>query len=500
MRYVPRSPWFRAALVFPSVVAVVALLWWRGPDWGLVARAFNLVDWAWIVFAIGLNLAVGAGAVARLAADDRPGARPATAAFRPGLLRLLDRAAGERGAARPDRGARARRRPAAPSSSRSRDDRHARRHGLRPPALRPLSGAPARGIRLLDGEDPALGGDESGHRAGARDHALHARLRDRAAGHRHRASTSAGHCADCSSWPGRPGGARSPLPAAGRSCSKPRLGPAAVRGLCVDARLQHPRAASGGGARAAADERRDDLPLWPGNFGLLQAAVALPLVQYGVAYSTGFAYAIVLQFVEMSVGVGVGLIFLAREGLSFAMLRHMPDASEFEAADEKRSEPRRRRPVRALACPASLKGVLSAATAAAALAAGLRESGAQAEELPVADGGEGTAEALWLALGGDWLESEVHDAFGRPRNARLASSPGRVGRRRGCGRRSSRSASARTARSLQPRLRRARRCRARRGADGSGARARRNRNDGCGARASWRSSRIFACRPASPVT
>ena len=61
MRYVPRSPWFRAALVLPSLVAVVVLLWWRGPDWDLVARAFNLVDWAWIVFAIGLNLAVGAG-------------------------------------------------------------------------------------------------------------------------------------------------------------------------------------------------------------------------------------------------------------------------------------------------------------------------------------------------------------------------------------------------------------------------------------------------------
>ncbi len=64
-------------------------------------------------------------------------------------------------------------------------------------------------------------------------------------------------------------------------------------------------------------------PLWPGNFGLLQAAVALPLVQYGVAYSTGFAYGLVLQAVEMSVGVGVGLVFLAREGLSFATLRRM---------------------------------------------------------------------------------------------------------------------------------------------------------------------------------
>jgi len=67
-------------------------------------------------------------------------------------------------------------------------------------------------------------------------------------------------------------------------------------------------------------------PLWPGNIGLLQAAVALPLVQYGVAYPTGFAYGLVLQVIEMSVGVGVGLIFLAREGLSFATLREMPEA------------------------------------------------------------------------------------------------------------------------------------------------------------------------------
>ncbi len=69
-------------------------------------------------------------------------------------------------------------------------------------------------------------------------------------------------------------------------------------------------------------------PLWPGNIGLLQAAVALPLVQYGVAYSTGFAYALVLQVVEMSVGVGVGLIFLAREGLSFATLRDLPEPED----------------------------------------------------------------------------------------------------------------------------------------------------------------------------
>ena len=74
-------------------------------------------------------------------------------------------------------------------------------------------------------------------------------------------------------------------------------------------------------------------PLWPGNVGLLQAAVALPLVSYGIDYAHGFAFGIGLQAIEASVGVGVGLIFLAREGLSFAMLRHMPD-SELEAAPE----------------------------------------------------------------------------------------------------------------------------------------------------------------------
>ena len=67
--------------------------------------------------------------------------------------------------------------------------------------------------------------------------------------------------------------------------------------------------------------------------------------------------------------------------------------------------------MRALACPASLKGVLGAAEAARAIAAGLRRAGAEAEELPVADGGEGTA----LALGARLLRRcPVHDAFGSP--------------------------------------------------------------------------------------
>jgi uncharacterized membrane protein YbhN (UPF0104 family) len=71
-------------------------------------------------------------------------------------------------------------------------------------------------------------------------------------------------------------------------------------------------------------------PLWPGNIGLVQAAVALPLVAYGVAYARGFAFGIGLQAIEASVGIGIGLIFLAREGLSYAMLRDIPGATEPE--------------------------------------------------------------------------------------------------------------------------------------------------------------------------
>lgn len=74
---------------------------------------------------------------------------------------------------------------------------------------------------------------------------------------------------------------------------------------------------------------------------------------------------------------------------------------------------------RALACPDSLKGVLPAAEAAAALAEGLRGGGVEADECPVADGGEGTAAVLAAVLGGDWRFADVVDPLGRPRRARF---------------------------------------------------------------------------------
>jgi glycerate kinase len=79
----------------------------------------------------------------------------------------------------------------------------------------------------------------------------------------------------------------------------------------------------------------------------------------------------------------------------------------------------------ALASPTSLKGVLSPVEAAAHLAAGLRRvDGVEAYELPVADGGEGTAEVLHAAVGGDWRTAVVSDALGRPIAARWLLLPG----------------------------------------------------------------------------
>jgi uncharacterized protein (TIRG00374 family) len=83
-------------------------------------------------------------------------------------------------------------------------------------------------------------------------------------------------------------------------------------------------------------------PFWPGNVGIVQVAIASALVGYGVPYSVGVAYGFGLQAIEASVGIGVGLLFLAREGLSFAMLRVMPTADQAELLREERGQDERR--------------------------------------------------------------------------------------------------------------------------------------------------------------
>ena len=78
---------------------------------------------------------------------------------------------------------------------------------------------------------------------------------------------------------------------------------------------------------------------------------------------------------------------------------------------------------RVVCCPDSLKGVLSASAAADALAAGVERAGGAAERIPLADGGEGTAEALHAALGGEWRSARVSDPLGRPVDARFLLLP-----------------------------------------------------------------------------
>jgi glycerate kinase len=67
--------------------------------------------------------------------------------------------------------------------------------------------------------------------------------------------------------------------------------------------------------------------------------------------------------------------------------------------------------------------VLSAAAAARAVAAGLARSGLDADEAPMADGGEGTSTALCAALEGEWRCVSVSDPLGRPVDARFAVLP-----------------------------------------------------------------------------
>ena len=81
--------------------------------------------------------------------------------------------------------------------------------------------------------------------------------------------------------------------------------------------------------------------------------------------------------------------------------------------------------MRILVAPDKFKGSLGAEEVAARIAAGLRTILPQAEiEIrPVADGGEGTADAIRRAHQGEWVECPAHDALGREIRARYATLP-----------------------------------------------------------------------------
>ena len=341
-----RSRWVQAAGLVLTFVAVGVLLWWRGPDWNVVYHAFDFVNWAWIVFAFVLNLA---SVVARSLAwqltivqaldpPDPPYNRVFSAfsigllgnAALPGRIGELARVAVLRRRL-PEHG------PGTSAALVGTVFAH-RLFDVIPAlilvgyvlttakipswAFTSLIVLGVVGVGLFAA---AVVSARRGHRMPADEDGRVRRLLGMA-----RQGLSV---------------MKAPAPAAGAILLQSLGWFLQLLAVYVAMRafdIHAPLAAAG--LVLLLMNVATIFPLWPGNIGLLQAAVALPLAQYGVAYSTGFAYGLVLQVMEMSVGVGLGLVFLAREGLSFATLRDMPEVVELadESPDEL-AEPERRR-------------------------------------------------------------------------------------------------------------------------------------------------------------
>jgi glycerate 2-kinase len=74
-----------------------------------------------------------------------------------------------------------------------------------------------------------------------------------------------------------------------------------------------------------------------------------------------------------------------------------------------------------LVAPDSFKGTFRASEVAAAIGRGIERAGRMPPDLcPVADGGDGTTDALLPALGGETTAAEAHDPLGRPLTAGFA--------------------------------------------------------------------------------
>ena len=338
-----QNTWWRLAVVLALIAITIVMLWWRGPEWGLVADAFRLVEWTWIFAAIGLNLLSAASralawhtVVKQALPEHAPPFERTFSAFGIGLLAnaVLPARTGELARV----AVLTRRLP--------------RGRGYTATLLgtvfthRLFDVIPAMLLVvyvLLTARIPhwaltsiaiaaAIGGILLVFAL------ITSRLRKPVAeelSRLRRLLAMARNGLDV---------LRSPAAAALAiffQCLGWLLQLLAVwvamRAFDIDAPL--PAA----GLVLLLMNIATIFPLWPGNIGLLQAAVALPLVSYGVPYTTGFAYGLGLQMLEMSVGVGVGIVFLAREGISFATLRHMPDQTEPQLRVVTEEEPARAR-------------------------------------------------------------------------------------------------------------------------------------------------------------
>ncbi len=346
---IPRSPWTRWGIAIAFLCGVGALLWWHGPHWADFGDAFRAVDWKWVVVAVGLNLL---SVVARAAAWDtvihsampppHPRLSLVFSAFSVGLLAnaVLPGRVGE----------------FARVAVLSR--RMNGRQGLLPTlvgtvfAHRVFDLVPV-GILvvwvLATAKIPGWAFTSLAivlsvgvglflfAFATAR---VHGRTRLEGMGTVMRVVTMARHGLGVMRR-FRPAALAISGQCAGWTC---QLFAVWTAMLAFDIHEALPAA----GLVLLLMNVATIVPLWPGNVGLVQAAIALPLVQYGVPYGKGFAFGLGLQAIEASVGIGFGLIFLGHEGLSFAGLREMPGAATAEVSDaQAREEPPEREPARA---------------------------------------------------------------------------------------------------------------------------------------------------------
>jgi uncharacterized membrane protein YbhN (UPF0104 family) len=327
-----RSPWLRGALVVVVLAAAVAAIWWRGPDWGQVWHAFDFVSWRWVILAVFINyLSVVARSlswqltIAQALPEPHPKYREVFSAFCVGLFgnAVLPARAGELARVAVLR-------------------RHMPDHGEGTTATlvgsvfaHRLFDLPAVALLvlyvLLTAKIPhwavtslvLFGLVAIALLAVA---LLSARHRDQ----RRPSLDDAGAIRRIVTMARQGLGVlRAPLPAAAAILCQLlgwTLQLLAVWTVMKAFDLGTPLSAAG--VVLLLMNIAIVFPLWPGNVGLLQAAVALPLRDYGVPYATGFAYGLVLQAVEVSVGVGLGLLFLAHEGISVAVLRRMGEEQE----------------------------------------------------------------------------------------------------------------------------------------------------------------------------
>ena len=331
----PRNPWARGALAAAVVAGTLALLWWRGPEWGAIADAFTVVHWWWIVAALALNLA---SSVARALAW-RTIVNQALPAPHPAFRHVFSAYA----------------------------------IGLLANAVLPGRIGELARVAVLTRRQPRGRGDTANLVGTVFAHRLFdlfpavfllvyvlltAKIPDSAiislvlvTGLGAALFALAVVSARLDLRPTREivGPARRLLRLARRGLSvlnAPGATALAAFFQCIGVLLQLFAvylAMRAFGIHAPLPAAALVLllmnvatifPLWPGNIGLLQAAVALPLVSYGVAYARGFAYGLGLQMIDMAVGVGVGLVFLAREGVSFATLKRLPSPAEPDAAED----------------------------------------------------------------------------------------------------------------------------------------------------------------------